>query len=601
MTEQIPQRVAAIRQWLEDHHFDAFIIPRADEYLGEYVPAHNERLHWATGFTGSAGVAIVLREQAAIFIDGRYTVQVAKQVPSPLFSYQSLTDTPHLPWLIAQLKPGQRIAVDARLHPDNWWQQAERSCAEHDLQLVAIEQNPIDSLWLNRPQPNAKAAILFSEQRAGATSLAKRLHIADLVRAQHADALLVSSLDAFCWLLNIRGHDVPRLPVILGCAILHRDGRCDLYTDLTKLPDGFQQHVGAGVHAFAESQLAQAFSRLSGKTMLADPAQANAWLHLQARAAGVHIKAASDPITLVKAQKNPQELHGMQQSHIRDGRAVSRFLCWLDREVSAGRFYDEGQLADQLESYRKQDPLYLEPSFDTISAAGGNAAMCHYNHQNAEQPAMLPNNSLYLVDSGAQYLDGTTDVTRTVVIGEVSDEHKRLFTLVLKGHIALATARFPKGTCGQQLDCLARQYLWQQGFDYDHGTGHGVGHCLSVHEGPQRIGKTVNSVALLPGMVLSNEPGYYRADSPEHTGFGIRIENLVVVEPCPALSQAERETYHFRDLTMIPIDRRAIMPSLLTEAEIHWLNGYHQQVYQALVSELAPDEQRWLASACQAL
>lgn len=336
-------------------------------------------------------------------------------------------------------------------------------------------------------------------------------------------------------------------------------------------------------------------SKFDGVKLLADPDSANAWMQLTAKQAGARLIAGQDPVALPKAQKNPAELAGLSACHIRDGVAVSRFLAWLDVEVAAKRLYDEGTLADKLESFRLEDPLYREPSFDTISAAGANAAMCHYNHNNGT-PAMMTMDSIYLVDSGAQYLDGTTDVTRTIAIGEVTDEQRKMVTLVLKGHIALDQARFPKGTTGQQLDGFARQYLWQHGFDYDHGTGHGVGHFLSVHEGPQRIAKNSNGVALLPGMVVSNEPGYYRADA-----FGIRIENLITVQACEALAGAEREMYEFHALTLIPIDTRLIDKQLLNDAEINWLNGYHQRVRETLSPLMQGTELDWLLKATEAI
>lgn len=594
-SNKIANRLAAIRSELANANLDAFIIPRADEYLGEYVPEHNERLYWATDFTGSAGMAIVLKDKAAIFTDGRYTVQVRLQVDVNLFSYESLTDTPQIEWLCDTLPAGSRVGFDARLHTLAWFENAKATLAKAQIELVAVEQNPIDKHWQNRPAPSSAAITLFSNESAGKTSLQKRTEIGALVKKAGADVALIAALDSFCWLLNIRGNDVPRLPVVLGCALLHANGDMQLFTDLSKLPEGIEEHVGAGVSFKSEAALADTLASLQGVKLLADPNSANAWAQNLARDAGAKLIAGIDPVSLPKAQKNAAELAGMRASHIRDGVAVSRFLAWLDAEVAANRLHDEATLADKLESFRLEDPKYREPSFDTISAAGANAAMCHYNHNNGT-PAMMTMNSIYLVDSGAQYLDGTTDVTRTIAIGEVSDEQKKMVTLVLKGHIALDQARYPKGTTGQQLDAFARQYLWQHGFDYDHGTGHGVGHFLSVHEGPQRIGKNLNAIALLPGMVLSNEPGYYRADS-----FGIRLENLVVVRHCEALKDAEREMYEFDALTLIPIDARLIDKSLLTQGEIDWFNAYHQKVFNTLSPLMSGTELEWLTQATKAI
>lgn len=588
MSDTINQRLHAIRQTMSQQNLDAFIIPRADEYLGEYVPERNERLLWATGFTGSAGTAIILKDSAAIFVDGRYTVQVALQVDAELFSYESLYDTPQIQWLIDNLGQGKRIAIDSRLHTLAWYQQAEQQLTKADMSLVSVSENPIDIHWEQRPELPTEPITLFSHEGAGRNSIDKRQQIGEIVAKQGANMALIAALDSFCWLLNIRGCDVPRLPVTLGCALLSTNGDMTLFADIKKLPQGFAEHVGAGVEFKDESLLADALKQLSGVKLLADPNTTNAWTQLTAQQAGAILVIGSDPVALPKAQKNSAELNGMRASHIRDGAAVSRFLAWLDTEVAANRLYDEAQLADKLETFRLTDPLYREPSFDTISATGPNAAMCHYNH-NDGTPSQMTMNSIYLVDSGAQYIDGTTDVTRTIAIGDVSAEQQKMVTLVLKGHIALDQAKFPMGTSGQQLDGFARQYLWQHGFDYDHGTGHGVGHFLSVHEGPQRIGKNVNGVPILPGMVLSNEPGYYRANE-----FGIRIENLVAVIPSLSLANAEREMFEFDALTLIPIDKRLIDKSLLTLSEIDWLNQYHQKVFTTLSSILSGDDLVWL-------
>ncbi|MCT7940503.1 aminopeptidase P family protein [Shewanella holmiensis] len=591
----IAERLSAIRQQLTLENIDAFIIPRADEYLGEYVPVRNERLRWATGFTGSAGMAIVLKDTAAIFTDGRYTVQVPQQVDGTLFQYLSLTDDPQIEWLVDTLGAGSKVGIDSRLHTLAWYQQAKAQFDKADIELVDVKQNPIDVHWQDRPQLPTSPFTLFSHEGAGRNSLDKRQQIGALVKKQGADVALIAALDSFCWLLNIRGNDVPRLPVILGSALLATNGDMTLFTDLSKVPSGFTEHVGQGVTVKDEAELATALAALTGVKLLADPHSANAFSQLQAQAAGAKLIAGLDPVALPKAQKNAAELAGMRACHVRDGVAVSRFLAWLDNQVEQGIMHDEAVLAAQLESYRLQDSLYREPSFDTISATGPNAAMCHYNHNNGT-PSTMTMNSIYLVDSGAQYLDGTTDVTRTIAIGDVSDEQRKMVTLVLKGHIALDLARFPKGTSGQQLDAFARQHLWQHGFDYDHGTGHGVGHFLSVHEGPQRIGKNVNNVALVPGMVLSNEPGYYRTN-----GFGIRIENLVIVQHCAALTGSEREMYEFDAITLIPIDARLIDKSLLTTAEINWFNQYHAKVRETLTPFMQGDDLKWLNKVTAAI
>lgn len=595
MPNTIAARLSAIRTEMEKSNLDAFIIPRADEYLGEYVPAHNERMLWASGFTGSAGMIIVLKDSAAIFVDGRYTVQVRQQVDAEQFEYLSLHDTPQAQWLTEQLSANTNIGFDARLHTLSWFNSTRDTLNKAKITLVAVKQNPIDLNWSDRPQASSEPIMAFSEQSAGRTSVEKRSTIGAAIKVAGADVAIISALDSFCWLLNIRGKDVPRLPVVLGTALLHANGDMLLFTDTTKLPAGIEQHVGSGVSFKAEAELEAELGKLKGAKVLASPDTTNAWLQLTAENAGAELIAAADPVALPKAQKNDAELNGMKACHIRDGVAVSRFLAWLDSEVQAERLYDEGQLADKLESFRLEDPLYQEPSFDTISAAGANAAMCHYNH-NDGTPAQMTMNSIYLVDSGAQYLDGTTDVTRTIAIGEVTDEQRKMVTLVLKGHIAIDQAKFPQGTSGQQLDSFARQYLWQHGFDFDHGTGHGVGHYLSVHEGPQGIAKNRSAVALLPGMVLSNEPGYYRANE-----FGIRLENLVAVRPSVTLANCEREMLEFEALTFIPMDTRLIDKAYLSDSEVNWLNQYHQQVREKLTPHMQDDDLTWLNKVTAAI
>lgn len=588
---QIETRLVSVRRHMAQAGVAAYIQPRADEYLGEYVPAHNERLLWLTGFTGSAGFAVVLTDGAGLFVDGRYTLQVKLQAPAASFDYLSLTDDSLADWLATRVGPGAKVGYDPRLHTYAWALQTESALKKVGLALVALEHNPVDAGWTDRPTPTCQPMNLFPAGSAGATSLEKRARIGTLIAAAGAELALISGLDSIAWLLNIRGSDVPCLPVVLGSALLWANGDMVFFTDLNKAVVGLAEHVGAGVGFQAEASLAEALSQLGGKTLLADAEHANAWSLQGALAAGAMLVEGTDPVALPKAVKNPVELAGMRAAHVRDGGAVCRFLAWLEREVAAGRFYDEGQLADKLLGFRQALPEFRDLSFDTISAVGGNAAMCHYNHQNGV-PAKMPNHSLYLVDSGAQYPDGTTDITRTVAIGQVSAEMKRMVTLVLKGHIALDTARFPKGTTGTQLDALARQYLWAEGFDYDHGTGHGVGHYLSVHEGPQRIGKANNRVALQPGMVCSNEPGYYRDGT-----FGIRIENLVVVQHCQDLAGAEREIYEFEALTLVPLDTRLFDTTLLNDAEKRWVNRYHQRVHQAMAPLLTGDDLTWLEQA----
>ncbi|WP_146449107.1 aminopeptidase P family protein [Vibrio kanaloae] len=580
------ERVAAVRSWLESNHLDAVIIPHEDEYLGEYVPAHNERLHWLTGFTGSAGTAVITREKAAIFVDGRYTVQVRKQVPAELFEYRHLIEEPALDWIINSLPQGSKVAFDPRMHTSAWLKGTQAKLAEK-VELTALSSNPIDQLWSDRPEPIVSDVRLMATDAVGQSSTSKRDEIARILKAKGADAAILTELDSICWLLNIRGLDVSRLPVVLSNAIIHADESVDFFLDPARIPTGFEAHVGNGIRVSHPSELEARLQSLEGKNVSVDSGTSNAWYTLVLQNSGAHIIEAADPCLMPKAAKNETEIAGIKACHIRDGVAMAKFLSWIDAEVAQGNLHNEAVLADKVQSFREQDPTLMDLSFDTISAAGGNAAMCHYNHENQPEPGQLEMNTLYLVDSGGQYLDGTTDITRTIAIGQPSDEMIQQFTLALKGHIGIARARFPQGTRGCQLDILARQHLWAEGFDYDHGTGHGVGHFLSVHEGPQSISKKLVDVPLVEGMVLSNEPGYYRADE-----FGIRIENLELVVELP--TQGDFSVLTFESLTRCPIDKRNINVDLLTRPELAWLNDYHQKVWHDLSPLVEGDTLEWL-------
>ena len=570
--------------------YDALVIPRADEYLGEYIPHHKERLHWISGFTGSAGMALVLADRAAMFVDGRYTVQVRAQVSPKLFEYHHLVEEPQAQWLAATLRSGARVACDPRLHSLQWYRDTKATLAAAGMGLVCDTDNLIDRCWQDRPAPVIKPALLLDEAYTGESSRAKRLRIAREIQAHSCDAALIFAPDSVSWLLNIRGTDMPQLPVVQSFAMLEASGELTLFVDPRRVPDGFQGHVGAGVRVLAETEASSALAANVNRKVLADPRGASAWLQLELARAGAILVEGEDPTVIPKACKNPVELAGTRRAHLRDAVAEIRFLTWLDSEVAAGHLHDEAVLADKLLSLRQQGEHFHAVSFSTISAAGANAAMCHYNHQNGV-PAPLPMDSVYLLDSGGQYTDGTTDITRTIAIGDPGPEARRLFTLVLKGHIALARARFPRGTTGTHLDALARQYLWREGYDYDHGTGHGVGVFLSVHEGPQRISKAHNGVALRPGMIVSNEPGYYRDGA-----FGIRCENLQVVRACDDSAQ-EMPMLEFETLTLVPFDVRMLDTTLLDAGEIQWLNNYHQRVAATVGPLLQGPEGNWLNRA----
>ncbi|EIV1855593.1 aminopeptidase P family protein [Vibrio vulnificus] len=593
MHKSTHERVVAIRTWLQQHNIDALLVPHEDEYLGEYVPDHNERLHWLTGFTGSAGAAVITQEKAAMFVDGRYTVQVTKQVPGDLFEYRHLIEEPALEWLQESLARGASVAIDPRMHSAAWLNMAQAKLAGL-LELNILDSNPIDELWHDRPQPVVSDVRLMSTEAVGQSSADKRANIAQLITKQGVDSAVITALDSICWLLNVRGLDVSRLPVLLSHAILHANGQVEFFLDPARLPEGFDVHVGQGVQVFHPEMLQARLESLTGKKVLLDASTSNAWFKLVLQNAGAVVVPGADPCLMPKAAKNAVEISGMKACHLRDGAAMVKFLSWLDAQVTKGILHDEATLADKLEAIRREDPTLMDLSFDTISAAGSNAAMCHYNHQNQPQPGQLTMDTLYLVDSGGQYLDGTTDITRTVAIGQPSAEMIKQFTLALKGHIGVARARFPKGTRGYQIDTLARQHLWAEGYDYDHGTGHGVGHFLSVHEGPASISKRQIDVPLVDGMVLSNEPGYYRADA-----FGIRIENLeLVVEK---QTQGDFPILTFESLTRCPIDKRNINVDMLTRPELAWLNDYHQKVWDDISPLVEGDAQVWLREATRPL
>ena len=601
------QRLAAIRHAMLAQDLQAFIVPHDDEHLGEYIPPYAERLAWLTGFSGSAGVAVVRPEQAALFVDGRYTVQVRQQATAELFSYHHLINEPYLTWLLSELNAGDKVGFDPHLHSQQWYQAAKAKLAAQDIYLVAVSENLIDAQWHDRPAADCQPALLLSQEYSGQHSQAKRSRIAAGLVAANLDAQLFTQAEPINWLLNIRGRDIACLPVVLSFALLHKDGSLQLFADPAKFVGlDLTGHCGFDVTLQPVAELTAALQALgdnSARVQL-DPSTANAWSALTLSEAGAELVYADDPCMLAKACKNPVEVQGSRAAHIRDGVAMCRFLAWLDERLTQANpeQEDEGTLADKLESFRAAHPKFVEPSFSTISALGPNAAMCHYHHLNGT-PRRLGQDAIYLVDSGGQYLDGTTDITRTVMVatpnGQQADAHKnaemkKLFTLVLRGHMDLAASRFPAGTCGQQLDVLARMPLWQEGFNFDHGTGHGVGHYLSVHEGPQRISPKGSQTPLSSGMIVSNEPGYYREDA-----FGIRCENLQVVQP--ANIDGDIPMFALETLTFVPFDRRLVDTDWLEPKHIDWLNRYHAQVWEKISPQLSGTDLAWLEQATQAL
>jgi len=590
--ELIAPRLAALRAYMADQEIDAIVIPHDDEHLGEYIPPEAERLRWISGFTGSAGVAVILSAKAALFVDGRYTVQARLQTSEKLFEILHLVEQPHMEWLLGVLQRKQKVAIDPRLHSFSWYHKSKRLLAQKEIELVTLEQNPIDRLWQDRPQPGKAQIMLYPVEISGQSSLDKREAIAAKLRQQGLDAVLLSQSESTNWLLNIRGRDIPHFPVALCFAVLYSNVSMDFFIDIDKIDStAFNQHVGNDVSVYPLSKLGEVLRRIGEDKLkvLADDASTNAWIQLTLQKFGATLVEGQDPCMLPKACKNSSELQGMVLAHQKDAVAMCRFLAWLDRQVEKHAEADEASLAEQLARFREEQDNYIEPSFSTISALGPNAAMCHYNHTQST-PREFGQDGIYLVDSGGHYLEGTTDITRTIKVGEVSDEMKRQFTRVLQGHIALDRVRFPKGTAGIQLDVLARLPLWQAGCNYDHGTGHGVGHFLSVHEGPQRISSKGSLIPLEPGMVVSNEPGYYKEGE-----FGIRCENLLMV--VPSEEPSEMPMYRFQRLTLVPFDTRLLDKSLLSDSEIVWINSYHAEVREMVMPHLSDHEMGWMLQA----
>lgn len=585
-----PARLGALRDELKRRDLDGFIQPRSDEHQGEYVARKSERLAWLTGFTGSAGLAVVLADKAAVFADGRYTLQVEKEVDGGLFEHCHLTDKPPADWIAANLAPGARLGFDPWLLTPVQTARFQAACKKAGGELAACDGNPVDAVWTGQPAAPLSPVVAHDAAFAGDSSNDKRRRIADGLKADKAGAVVLTAPDSIAWLLNVRGGDVPFTPLALSFAILYADASAELFIDGRKLAPGTADHLGGDVKTLEPDAFGPALDRLGkdAKTVRVSADTAPLWVFDRLEKAGAVIDRGDDPCQLPKAIKTTVQIDGIRTAHRRDGASLTRFLAWLDGEAAKGSLM-ESACADKLESLRRGNDHFQGLSFPTISGAGANGAIVHYR-VSEETDAPLRPKSLYLVDSGAQYLDGTTDVTRTIAIGEPTDEMRRNFTLVLKGHIALATARFPEGTTGSQLDTLARLPLWRAGLDYDHGTGHGVGHFLGVHEGPQRISKRPNRVALEPGMVVSNEPGYYKAGA-----YGIRIENLVTVVQVE--SDAEKPLLGFETLTLTPIDRALVVADMLDGAEVAWLDAYHARVLDEITPLVDEATAEWLAEA----
>ncbi|GAA4761805.1 aminopeptidase P family protein [Stakelama sediminis] len=586
-------RLKALREQLKADRLDGFVVPLTDEHMSEYVGEYAQRLAWLTGFQGSAGNAVVLPEEAAIFTDGRYTLQVREQVDGKDWQYVPVPQESISGWLSEHAPQGGRIGYDPWLHTRAWVKEAKKALAERGADLVPVPRNPIDAVWADHPAPSPAKLEVQSDMAAGRSSADKRAEIADWLAERKADAVVLSALDSIAWAFNIRGTDVVHTPVALSYAIVHADGTADLFVAPEKVTDAVAQHLGNAVRVQDRATFGDALTRFAGKRVAADPERAVAAIFDGLDAGGAKVLSVRDPVVLAKALKNPAEIAGHRAAQSRDGAAIVRFLRWVSETAPKGGLTELDCVARLLE-FRQQTGVLRDTSFDTISAAGGHGASPHYRVDEASNAELKPG-QLYLVDSGGQYEDGTTDITRVLPIGEPTAEMRDRFTRVLKGHIAIDTALWPEGVTGGQLDSFARRPLWEVGLDYAHGTGHGVGAYLSVHEGPQRI-STPNypgsgaTEPLRAGMICSNEPGYYKAGE-----YGIRIENLVLIVEKPV---EDRTVLGFETLTFAPIERDLIEPALLTPDELAWLNAYHARVLEMIGPQLDGEDKAWLERKC---
>jgi len=587
-----PKHVPLIRKAMAEQGLDAFVLPHEDEHQNEYLPAANDRLAWATGFTGSAGAAVIFKDKAAVFVDGRYTLQVRDQVDQATFEIRDLVDGGVPAYLEAAAAKGQAIGYDPRLHSPDALGHLKIAAAKAGAELRPVTPNPLDTAWgQSRPPQPAAPVVPHPLQYAGEDSASKRHRIGEALAVRGADAAVITAPASIAWLFNVRGGDVIRSPLPIGQAIVNSDGSARLFLEPAKVTPDLPAWLGNEVRLETPADLPQALADLRGKAVLVDPAQSSAWYFEALGAAGASVVRDDDPCVLPRACKNPVEIEGTKRAHARDGAALTRFLHWVATEGQVNP-PDEIEAVSKLEAFREETGALKDLSFDTIAGAASNGAIVHYR-PTTRLNKRTEKGSLLLVDSGAQYLDGTTDVTRTIAIGEPTAEMCERFTLVLKGHLSLARVRFPAGTTGSALDALARMALWAHGLDYDHGTGHGVGSYLGVHEGPQRIAKAPNSVALRPGMIVSNEPGYYKEGA-----YGIRIETLQFVTEPAMIPGGERPMQGFETLTMAPIDRRLVVKAMLTPEEIAQFDAYHARVLAVVGPQVPADVGAWLEDAC---
>ncbi len=584
-----------IRAEMARQGIDAFLVPHEDEHQNEYLPDANERLAWATGFTGSAGAAVVMVDKAAVFVDGRYTLQVKDQVDPSLFEVRDLVEGGVPLYLETAAPKGSTIGYDPRLHSPDALARLSAAATKAGAALKAVADNPIDRAWgAQRPGPPKAAIVPHPLDLSGEDAADKRARIGQAVAEAGADAAVVTAPSSIAWLFNVRGGDVIRAPMPLGQAVVRADGTARLFVDPDKTSPELRDWLGNQVTLETDADVPRALAELKGARVLVDPGQSSAWWFDALETAGATVVRGADPAALPRAQKNAVEVQGARDAHARDAVAYARFLHWMATEAQE-TLPDEVEVVGKLEAFREATGALKDLSFDTIAGAGPNGAIVHYRPTHRTNRRIAPG-ELFLVDSGAQYVDGTTDITRTLAFGTPSPEQRDRFTRVLQGHIALATARFPAGTAGMALDPFARRPLWEAGLDYDHGTGHGVGSYLSVHEGPQRIAKVSSPQALLPGMILSNEPGCYVAGA-----YGIRIENLIVVTPPAPIAGGDREMLGFETLTLAPIDRTLIDVALLSPSERAWVDAYHARVARDVGPKLEPEVRAWLEAACAPL
>jgi Xaa-Pro aminopeptidase len=587
-------RLAAFRAELARRKLTGFVIPRADQQQNEYVAPSEERLAWLTGFTGSAGMAMVLPKEAAVFVDGRYTLQAAKQVDGKAWKVEPLVDPPPESWLDKHLAAGDRLGFDPWLHTSAAAERLAAACAKAGAELVAVESNPLDSVWTERPAPPLGPVAIHGVQFSGEAEAEKLGRIRGELARLGADALVLSDSHAVAWTFNIRGADVSHTPLPLSYALVPKDGRPTVFIDHRKLSNSARDHLEQNADVREPDALTPQLTELArhGASIALDSATAADALSRLIAGAGGKVLRGNDPVALLKAVKNATEIEGTRAAHRRDAVALARFLAWIDREAPSGAL-TEIDAVEALETFRRDTGALKDVSFPTIAGTGPNGAIVHYRVTRKTNRRIVPGD-LLLIDSGAQYEDGTTDVTRTIAIGGPTPEMRDRFTRVLRGHIAIARATFPDGTTGAQIDTLARQFLWQAGIDFEHGTGHGVGSYLSVHEGPARISK-LGTTPLKRGMILSNEPGYYKTDA-----FGIRIENLELVIAAD-IAGAEKSMNAFETLTLAPIDRRLIDLKMISAKELAWLNDYHARVRREVRPHVDEATKLWLDAATEPL